>query len=97
MIEHVVLIRWMERASQEAIDAAMTELRQLKDKVPGIVDLSCGTNFSDQAKRYTHGLVVRFKDGAALKAYLEHLEHQRVVEKFIMPIRNDILVLDYEF
>jgi hypothetical protein len=94
MIEHVVLFRWAEAASQEAIDATMTELRQLKGKVPGIVDLSCGTNFSDQAKRYTHGLAVRFKDGVALKAYLEH---QRVVEKFIMPIRNDILVLDYEF
>jgi hypothetical protein len=97
MIEHIVLIRWMEGASQKAIDAAMAELRQLKDKIPEIVDLSCGENFSDQAKRFTHGLVVRVKDGAGLKAYLEHLEHQRVVQKFIMPIRNEILVLDYEF
>jgi hypothetical protein len=97
MIEHVVLIRWMESARQDAIDNAMAELRQLKGKIPEIVDLSCGVNFSDQAKRFTHGLVVRFKDGDALKAYLTHIEHERVVQKFIAPIRNDILVFDYEF
>lgn len=97
MIEHVVLIQWAEGASQQAIDSAMTELRQLKDKIPVIVDLSCGANFSDRAKHFSHGLVVRFKDRAALETYIMHPEHQRVVEKFLKPIRKDILALDYEF
>jgi Stress responsive A/B Barrel Domain len=97
MIEHIVLFQWMEIASREARDNAMVELRQLKNKIPEILDLSCGENFSDSAKRYTHGLVVRFKDRAALQAYLAHPEHERVVQKFIKPFRNDILALDYEF
>jgi len=95
MIEHIVLFRWTEGASQEAIDSVVTELRQLKGKVPGIVDLSCGANFSDRAKGYTHGLVVRFEDRAALEAYGPHPEHQRVVQTFINPIRGDVLALDY--
>jgi hypothetical protein len=97
MIEHIVLFRWTEEASQEAKDSAMAELRKLKGKITGIVDLSCGANFSDRAKGYTHGLVVRFKDRAALEAYSPHPEHQRVVQNFITPIRAEILALDYEF
>jgi hypothetical protein len=97
MIEHIVLIRWMESASQEAIGNVMAEVRQLKDKVPGIVDFSCGVNCSDRAKRYTHGLVARFKDRAALEAYLAHSEHLHLVQKLVAPIQNDILIFDYEF
>jgi hypothetical protein len=96
MVEHIVLFRWKEEASQEARDSAVAELRKLKGKIPGIVDLSCGANFSDRAKGYTHGLVVRFKDHAALEAYGPHPEHQCVVQIFITPIRADILALDYE-
>jgi hypothetical protein len=97
MVEHIVLFRWTEGASQEAIDSAVAELRGLKGKIAGVVDLSCGVNFSDRAKGYTHGLVVRFTDRAALEAYVPHPEHQRVVQNFINPIRADILALDYEF
>src|SRR3954463_11252437 len=97
MVEHILLMRWTEEASQEAIDSALSELRGLKGKIAGIVELSCGANFSERAKGYTHGLAVRFTDRAALEAYGPHPEHQRVVQNFISPIRADILALDYEF
>jgi hypothetical protein len=97
MIEHIVLFRWTENASPAAIHLAVTELRGLKAKIPGIMELSCGTNFSDRARGYTHGLVVRFQDRAGLDAYGPHPEHQRVVQKFIIPISSEILSLDYEF
>jgi len=96
MIEHIVLFRWTETASKEAVENVITELRGLKSKIPGIVDLSCGANFCDRAKGYTHGLVVRFKDRASLDAYGPHPEHQRVVQNLIKPIAADILALDYE-
>jgi hypothetical protein len=96
MVEHILLMRWTEEASPEAIDNALTELRGLKGKIAGIVDLSCGANFSERAKGYTHGMVMRFPDRAALEAYFPHPEHQRVVQSFINPIRADTLILDYE-
>ena len=96
MIEHIVLFRWTESARQEEVGKVMTELRELKGKIPGILDLSCGTNFSERSKGFTHGLVVRFKDRASLETYGPHPEHQRVVQNFINPIRADILALDYE-
>jgi len=97
MIEHIVLFRWTDAASPAAIETVMAELRKLKTKIPGIVDLSCGANFCDRAKGYTHGLVVRFTDRAALESYGPHPEHQRVVQNLIKPIAADILALDYEF
>jgi hypothetical protein len=97
VIEHIVLMRWREDASAEAIERVMKELRGLKDKIPVIVDLSCGENFSDRAKGYTHGLVVRLEDRAGLDAYLPHPEHQRVLQNFLAPIRGDVLAVDYEF
>lgn len=96
MIEHIVLLRWTENASQEAIDAVMVELRGLKDKIPGIADVSSGVNFSERGKGFTHGLVFHFKDRTSLEGYLPHPEHQRVVQKLLNPIRADTIIFDYE-
>ena len=96
MIEHILLLKWNENAAQESIDYAMVELQALKDKIPGIVDVSSGKNFSERARGFTHGMVFRFKDRAALNGYIPHPEHQRVVQKILNPIRADILVVDYE-
>ena len=96
MVEHILLMRWTEEASQEAIDNVLSELRGLKSKIAGIMDLSCGANFSERAKGYTLALVMRFADRPALEAYFPHPEHQRVVQDVINPIRADTLILDYE-
>ena len=96
MVEHIVLIRWTEEASQAAIESAMAELRGLKGKIAGIVELSAGANFSERAKGFTHGMVVRFADRAALEAYGPHPEHQRVVQNVLGPIRAEILIFDFQ-
>ena len=95
MIEHIVLFRWTEEASQEAIGSAVAELRGLKGKIAVIVDLSCGANFSDRA-RLDDGPAAFHGSGCA-GAYGLHPEHQRVLQNFINPIRADTLALDYEF
>ena len=70
MVEHIVLFRWTEEASQEVMDSAVAELRRLKRKIAGIMDLSCGVNFSDWANGYTHGLVVAGTTCARVPRYL---------------------------
>ena len=56
-----------------------------------------GADFSDRAKGYAQGMVVRFVDRAALAAFYPHPEHRRVLQNFVSPISADILVVDYEF
>lgn len=95
-VVHIVLFRWRPDADTTQIEDAHAALRRLADEIPGIVELTCGANFTDRAKGYNSGLVVRFADRAALEAYLPHPAHRTVVEKYINPIREDSLALDYE-
>ncbi|WP_413166861.1 Dabb family protein [Capilliphycus salinus ALCB114379] len=96
MIVHIVLFKWTEDATPEAIAAAIEGLRELKAKIPGIIDLSCGENFSERSQGFQHGLLVKFTDKAALEAYTPHPDHQAVVQNLIKPILADILAVDYE-
>jgi len=96
MIEHLVLFRWTVEATAEAVSRVMDELRALKGRIPGVQDLTCGENFSTRSQGFTHALVVRLENRAALEAYGPHPAHQRVVQEFINPIRADVLALDYE-
>jgi hypothetical protein len=95
MVEHIVLFRWKEEATSEQIEQVMKGLRRLKEVIPGILDLSCGEDFSGRAQGYTHGLVAQFTDEDALKAYGPHPAHRQVVEEQIAPIREMVLGFDY--
>jgi len=96
MVEHLVLLKWNAEARPERIEAALDGLRALKGQIPGILDLTCGHNFSDRAQGFHAGLLVRFTDRAALDAYLPHPAHQRVVQDLLNPIREETIALDYE-
>ncbi len=96
MIEHIVLFKWQEDTSIEKITEALNALKALKDKIPGIVDLSCGKNFSERNQGFQHALMVRFNDQTSLDNYFPHPEHQEVVKNYIRPILADILSIDYE-
>ncbi len=96
MIVHIVLFKWKEETAPEAIARVMKNLRGLKEKIPGIIELSCGENFSERAKGFQHGLVVKFSDRPALDVYQPHPAHQEVVQNLIKPIAAEIIALDYE-
>lgn len=96
MVVHIVLFRWKESAEAEAIERAMAELRNLSGRIEEILELTCGQNFSTRAQGYTHALVVRLPDRAALDVYGPHPLHRHVVETFIQPIVEDVLAVDYE-
>lgn len=95
-VVHIVLFKWNEEASPDAIAAAIRGLKALKDQIDGIVDLTVGENFSARAQGYQCGLVVRFTDRAALDAYGPHPAHQDVVLNLLTPIRTDVIAVDYE-
>jgi stress responsive alpha/beta barrel protein len=96
MVEHIVLFKVRVETPPQAVAAMTDGAKGLKSRVPGIVDLSFGPKFSDRNKGFTHGLVVRFQDRAALDGYIPHPAHREVVEKLIRPITEDVLVVDYE-
>lgn len=96
MVEHVVLFKLKPEATPEQRRAMLAGLKSLRQSVPGIVDLTCGQNFSQRSQGYEIGLVVRFQDRAALETYLPHPAHRAVVEETIRPIMDGVIVVDYE-
>jgi hypothetical protein len=74
----------------------LSEVMALKDKISGVISASAGVNFSQRSQGYTHGLVLRFRDRAALDAYLPHPLHQAVIKTYIEPICQERLVVDYD-
>jgi len=95
MIDHLVFLAAREDASPEDIEELIASIRSLKDTVPGVVDLSVGENFSPRSGGYTHGLFVRFETVDDLQGYIEHPDHQAVVEK--LNRLTSRIVVDYEF
>jgi hypothetical protein len=95
-IVHVVLFKWKEDATPEAIEAVLTGLRGMAGRIEGMTGITCGENFSSRAQGFTHGLVAHFTDRAALETYATHPVHVEVVENYIHPIRGETLAFDYE-
>lgn len=93
-IVHHVWFKFKADASAEAVKKVFDELLALKGKVPAILEISVGKNFTERAKGFTHGLTVIVPNGQ-LAAYADHPEHQRVLKDFILPIKEDVMALDY--
>jgi hypothetical protein len=91
----MVWIRFRADVPVERIEAHCAALRSLRERVPGVLDLSLGANFTDRANGCTHGLSVILKDRDALPAYAVHPAHVEVATA----LRRDaeILALDYEY
>jgi hypothetical protein len=97
MLEHIVLFRFKPETTAHTKQKIVEGLMALKGKVPSILDISAGPNFSDRNQGFEYGLVVRFKDRQGLDAYQVHPDHQHIVHELIRPSLADILAVDYEF
>jgi hypothetical protein len=99
MIRHVVLCRFRKDADVAAIFAAIEGLKQ---KIPGILAVTCGTDCSPEGlqKGFTHGFTVDFTDAAARDAYLPHPDHQ-VVAKMVVDALDGglegLVVIDWAY
>lgn len=93
-VEHMVWIRFREGVSEQRQREHLDNLRMLKEHVPQVRELKVGTNFTDRAAGFTHGLIVTVDDQPSLQGYLEHPEHVKVAE----PLKReaDLMAMDIE-
>lgn len=95
MIIHVALFKWKPGVRAKAVQQAMSDVRALKYKVDGIVDIRCGKNFSPWNEGFTHALVVLAQNKAALEAYRNHPDH-KVIAKNIEAMDGGSIGIDIE-
>ena len=101
MITHAVLFKIRADVPEDQIDTVFTELRDLKDKIPGILSFEGGPYSSDEGlnKGFTHGFVMTFPDASARDAYLPHPEHE-VVKGHVLEVLDGgldgVVAFDFE-
>lgn len=95
MIEHIVLFKLTPEATEADRRSIVSTAGELKS-IEGVLNVTCGENFSDRNQGYEIGLVVRFRDRESLERYLPHPAHRGWVDRYVTPFKADVIVVDYE-
>ena len=93
---HVVSLKFKEGTTREQIKAVEEAFVGLKQKVPGIVGMTWGTNVSPEKhdKGFTHCFILAFDSEKARDDYLPHPEH-KAFGKVLGPVLADVFVIDF--
>lgn len=97
MIRHILLFSFKPEASEAAIAELRQAFLEISEKIEGVHSVEFGENNSPEGanRGYTHCVFMTFDDEAARERYLPHPAHRALGDIF-RPIRQDIVVLDYE-
>ncbi len=95
MIQHIVLFRLKADVSEEVIADLMAHFEALPAAIPEIDHLDVRRDIVGRPVSCHFGLVSRFADMDALRAYQQHPVHVAAFER-TKPYLESMLVLDYE-
>ena len=94
MVVHIVSFKYRPEAGAEARRDHRAQLRALAD-IDGILDFKVGEDFVRSPRSYDTGLVVSFRDRAALDGYATHPRHQPVA-KLGRDLSETIVAVDFD-
>jgi hypothetical protein len=94
MVVHLVSFKYRSDVGAAARRDHRSQLSALAD-IDGILDLKVGEDFVRSPRSYDTGLVVSFRDRAALDAYATHPRHQPVA-KLGRDLSETIVAVDFD-
>lgn len=86
---HVFAFQWKADTSGAQKAKAAQDIAAFQGQIPGLLETHVGENISPRGKGYTFGGIMRFKDKAALDAYVLHPSHQALL-KWLVPLIDAI-------
>ena len=99
MVKHLVLWRLKPeargRSAAENASAIKEKLEALRGRIPGMLTIEVGVDFSRTDASCDLALYSEFESRAALDAYQAHPEHKAVMP-FILEARAERRLVDYE-
>ena len=95
MLTHIVVWKYRAEVDQATREQHIGDLRRLDSLVPGMLSLSVGADILHLPRSYDTGLIITFRDRAALEAYTVHPQHMSVVE-LGRSISEHIASVDFE-
>jgi DNA integrity scanning protein DisA with diadenylate cyclase activity len=93
-IEHIVLIEKKETTPEEKLDAFFHSVNSLKDKIPGILEVKIGENFTERSP-HSHAVIVTMEDRTTLAGYGPHPAHQEAAN-LLKEAAKDWVIVDIE-
>jgi hypothetical protein len=94
MVVHIVSFKYRADVDEPARRDHQSRLSGLKD-IDGILDLKVGADFVRSPRSYDAGLVVSFRDRAALEGYAKHPRHEPVA-KLGRDLSETIVAVDFD-
>ena len=95
MIIHIALFKFKPEISKEEIDNSMNEVRALKKKIPQIIEIFAGENFSKHSKGFTHAIVIKFNSNKGIDLYRSHPDHKPIADR-LDQVEEDSIGIDFE-
>ena len=95
MLQHYVLIRYENSASDEHIAEFCRRMLALRTSIAGIEYLEIGRDILHDARSWDLILIMRFASVAVLRSYQQHPEHQKVMA-FNQPFVAEVATVDFE-
>ena len=94
MLNHVVLIKFKNDVTDEAIQELENLLEELPNKIFEIHSYEFGRDIIHSDRSYDFALLSLFANLESLQRYKDHPDHQTVLKK-ILSISEDILAVDF--
>jgi microsomal dipeptidase-like Zn-dependent dipeptidase len=94
VVVHLVSFRYRKDVDEAAREDHRTRLKALAD-VDGIVDFKVGADFVRSPRSYDTGIVVLFRDRAALDGYATHPRHVPVAQ-LGRDLSESIIAVDFD-
>jgi microsomal dipeptidase-like Zn-dependent dipeptidase len=94
VVVHLVSFKYRKDVDEAAREDHRTRLKALAD-VDGIVDFKVGADFVRSPRSYDTGIVVLFRDRAALDGYATHPRHVPVAQ-LGRDLSESIIAVDFD-
>jgi Stress responsive A/B Barrel Domain len=96
MLRHVAVFRWKDGTTDDAIQAVAEALGRLPEQIPTIAAYRFGPDLGLTDGSADFAVVADFASVEDWRAYTHHPAHQKLIEDFILPIRESRVVAQYE-
>ena len=97
-VSHVVLC-YLKNKGNDADRRKILEATRSLREIPGVYDIEVGHVLPSSrpvvVSDYDVGIIVFFRDQAAMEAYLTHPKHQQAVKEVLEPLTSKIVVYDF--
>jgi hypothetical protein len=96
VLRHVVLLKFVDEATQEQRQAVLDGLATLPPAIPAIRSYVFGLDAGIAEGNYDIAVVADFDDASAYRDYAAHPLHQRLIAERIRPILAARAAVQYE-